>query len=317
MTTVTAAVGAAALVSSFVLSTILQRYRAKIRYPRKCKVVRLFIYPVKGFKTIEMTSAIALPRGFEGDRRFMVVKEDGSFLTQRENSRMATVSCKFHSLDQVLELSHEDLGLIFVSNWAVGPRKEVRVWRDTLGNAIDQGDSVAQWISTALDLPGLRLVYMADDVHRPVNPKTIEGHEVSFADGFPYLVASTSSLKDLNDKIGGPEDIPITRFRPNIVVEGLFPWLEDKVGTIIHFPNGQSMQFVKPCDRCKVTTINQDSGEISLSQEPLKTMRTFRRIMNDTGVYFATNAVVFGESKNGKPIQVGDEVDIEWFPNSD
>ena len=54
----------------------LTRYRDRTRFPRKCKVVKLFIYPVKGLKGIELESVEALQRGFKHDRRFMVVDEE-------------------------------------------------------------------------------------------------------------------------------------------------------------------------------------------------------------------------------------------------
>ena len=68
-----------------------------------------------------------------------------------------------------------------------------------------------QWLGKSVTL-----VYMPDDVERAVNPKYGEsGDIVSFADGYPVLLASTSSLDDLNARLDEP--VPMDRFRPNLV----------------------------------------------------------------------------------------------------
>ena len=186
----------------------------------------------------------------------------------------------------------------------------MRVWKSFVDNAIDQGDKAASFVSRILG-KSVRLVYMGDDTHRPVNAEVAPGHEVSFADGYPFLVASTSSLSDLNRRIPKVEDrVPMERFRPNIVVEGLHPWTEDIVGARLKFKSGHVIRLVKPCDRCKVTTTDQQTGIVSSNQEPLKTLRTFRRIKNSAEVFFAMNAVL--EIQGHGPMELG-EVEMDWF----
>ena len=176
-----------------------------------------------------------------------------------------------------------------------------------MDKAVDQGDAVADFLTRSIG-KSTRLVFMGDDCHRDVNPEVAEGHEVSFADGYPYLIASTSSLNELNKRLSEP--IPMSRFRPNIVVEGLFPWTEDLNGTRLTLSSGHVFQIVKPCDRCKVTTIDQDTGVMQANQEPLKTLRTFRRIKDTVDVFFATNAIL--EKSSSEPVRPG-RVTLDWF----
>jgi uncharacterized protein YcbX len=149
------------------------------------------------------------------------------------------------------------------------------------------------------------------DTVRFCNEEVAPGQQVSFADGYPVLAASVTSLDDLNKRVKG-EVIPMARFRPNIVLDGLFPWTEDYNGTILKFANGQRLKFVKPCDRCKVTTTDQNLGIVQPSGEPLKTLRTFRRIKDTVDVYFATNCIV--ENVVTDPISLArNEIEVEWF----
>src|SRR5687768_2974916 len=51
----------------------------------------LFIHPVKSLRAVSVPSVELDALGIVGDRRFMVVDENGRFLTQRSLSRMALV----------------------------------------------------------------------------------------------------------------------------------------------------------------------------------------------------------------------------------
>jgi uncharacterized protein YcbX len=262
-----------------------------------------------------MESVEAMDRGFKHDRRFMVVDEEYNFITQREYPQMATVKCEIFQ-DSILMLSCGGSSIL-VSNWKEGPKRTARVWRSIVDNCIDQGDEVANWITKILQSRNCRLVYMDDDTHRAVNEAVAPGHEVSFADGYPYLIASTSSLDDLNKRIvnAGGEAVPMSRFRPSIVIEGLFPWTEDIDGAEVKFPaSGHVLRILKPCDRCKVTTIDQASGVMERSGEPLKTLRAFRKIKHSVDVFFATNAILVQNGAQTKNITLGAAVEIDWYP---
>jgi uncharacterized protein len=114
-------------------------------------------------------------------------------------------------------------------------------------------------------------------------------------------VISAESLRDLNSRLDDP--LPMNRFRPNVVVEGLGPFGEDsarflRIGEV-------EIELVRPCARCVITTTDQDSGV--RGREPLRTLAAFRTRELDGG----GRGVVFGQ--NGIPrttgtIAVGDSV---------
>lgn len=220
--------------------------------------------------------------------------------------------------------------------------RPVRVWSSTVADAVDQGDDIGRWLSTALSYPNLRLVYM-DQQHKPTQrftsakwlpfgslvpylpPSVVSflgsalsslSRNVSFADGYPILLANRSSLDDLNRRIvdraaagtdsklamaaahdpfiGKPT--PMNRFRPNVVVaaagpaRSLRPWAEDTWTGLEIVPAGSGnsgissaplrLAGVKRCDRCLVTTTDHLTGRRgdgdAALREPLATLSSFR-----------------------------------------
>ena len=60
---------------------------------------------------------------------------------------------------------------------------------------------------------------------------------------------------------------------------------EDALGAFSH--RRDPLRAVKPCDRCVVTTTDQETTERGV--EPLRTLSTFRKV--DGKVYFGQNVV--------------------------
>ena len=55
------------------------------------EVSALYYYPIKSCRGITLGEAQLDARGIAGDRAYMVIDEDGGFLTQRELPRMALI----------------------------------------------------------------------------------------------------------------------------------------------------------------------------------------------------------------------------------
>ncbi|CAN6168006.1 unnamed protein product [Urochloa humidicola] len=148
---------------------------------------------------------------------------------------------------------------------------------------------------------------------RLTDPDYARGYKTMFSDGFPFLITSQGSLDALNEILKEP--IPINRFRPNILVEGCHPYAEDLWKTIKI--NKLTFQGVKLCGRCKVPTINQDTG-IPSPTEPTETLQTYRSgevllpsRKNKRQVYFGQNAVCkesLSVNGEGRMIKIGDPV---------
>ena len=262
-------------------------------------VAEIRIYPVKGLSGRAVAEAVVEPWGLAGDRRYMVVDAgSGRFLSQRDLPRMAVLEAAPRAGG--LDLSGPGLGQLAVDE--PGPDaapRDVTVWRDRV-SARDAGPDAAAWLSAALDR-ACRLVHMPDPAEaRPVDPDYAEADDrVSFADGFPVLVTNAASLADLNARLAGP--VSMDRFRTNIAVVGAEAWAEDgwqrvRIGAV-------PFAGTKDCARCAVTTVDQDTGERSPENEPVRTLARFRRKAGGR-IIFGQNLIPRGTGR----IAVGDAV---------
>jgi uncharacterized protein YcbX len=253
----------------------------------------IFIYPVKACRGISVPGADVGPRGFEGDRRWMIVDGADEFVTQRERPELALVGTRLAG--DAIELAAAGLPPLAVPRrHDVGPARTVRVWRHW-GRAVEHRAG-SEWFTRLLG-GAHRLVYMPDDHLRRVNPdRAGRDHFVGFADGYPFLIVSRASLDDLNARLAAP--VEIERFRPNLVVEGAAPYAEDdwaelRIGRL-------RFRGVKRCDRCSVTTVDPRTGV--RGHEPLRTLATYRK--QDGKVWFGMNLV----HEEMGPLAVGDSV---------
>jgi uncharacterized protein YcbX len=264
-------------------------------------VSQLYIYPVKGLQAIAVPSARCTERGFEHDRRFMVVDAQGKFMSQREHPLMATVWTDI--ADGMLVLSAPDLTQVEIPLEPQGQASaRVQVWNSTC-DAVPASRAGDAWLTDYLGIP-CRLVYMPESTRRECNPEFAPGKIVSFADGYPYLVTNEASLADLNARIAAKAapTVPMNRFRPSIVVAGADAYAED------HWPElrmgSAVLRSAKPCGRCQVTTTDQATGE-RLGPEPLVTLGEYRD-GGKFGIMFGQN---YATERTGT-IRVGDTVTL-------
>lgn len=248
-------------------------------------LVSLHSYPVKSCRGIAHESALLTAAGLEHDREWMFATPDGRFLTQRDEPRLATVDVSVQG--EALRLSAEGAGEVTVPVGLDGSRVRTKVWGDPC-DAIDQGRVVAEWASALLGREVRLLRFDAASSRRSDTEWTGEVEAFSlFSDGFPLLVVSRASLDDLNSRLDVP--VPMERFRPNLVLDGLPPFGEDGLHEIEC--EGVRLRIVKPCTRCIVTTTDQQSGA-RMGEEPLRTLKTYRWDPALRGVAFGQNAIV-------------------------
>ncbi len=250
-------------------------------------LTQLYTYPIKSCAALSHTRIELDARGPIGDRRWMVVDSDGVFITQREIPALALIQPHFE--DGQLRLSAPGMPAVHVPlQRRDGPCRSVRVWKD-ICEALDEGDDLAAWLSEYLHTAA-RLVRMPDSFVRPVDPRYARTPaQTGFADAFPLLIVAEESLAELNRRLveRGSAAIPISRFRPNLVVAGCDPFAEDTWRTVQI--GAVTLDIVKPCARCATTTVDQATGAIPDSAEPLATLNTFRK--QDGKVMFAQNAI--------------------------
>ncbi len=251
---------------------------------RMTSVQELNVYPVKSCRGIARQTVRLQPTGFEWDRQWMVVDATDSFITQRTHPKLATIEPALAA--DALSLSAKGAGTLRVPFELQGPPVTVRVWND-ICTAQDQGDEPSEWLSAVLG-DSVRLVRVSSQMDRMANARFAgpDPAPVTFVDGYPILVCNRASLEDLNARM--PKPIPMARFRPNLVLEGLGPFAEDRIAALRI--GDVTLRLVKPSIRCIITSTDQQTGERSIN--PLPVLKQFRFNRELMGVAFGENAVI-------------------------
>ncbi|MSQ54787.1 MAG: MOSC domain-containing protein [Betaproteobacteria bacterium] len=273
-------------------------------------ITALHVYPVKSCRGIAAERAVLGPAGLEvfgvGDREWMVVDAKRRFLTQREEPGLARIvpriSASYCSLAapgvEPLELELDARTASCV---------EVAIWESAV-TALDCGEAPAAWISRVLRREA-RLVRFDPAWRRESDRRVTAGLLAlnRFSDGFPLLVLGNASLQDLNRRLveAGRGQLPMDRFRPNIVLEGLEPYEEDFVARWSAGP--VVLRPVKPCPRCAIPSIDQASGEPGL--DPRDILAGYR-LHAKHGIVLGQNAVT--ESGIGAELRVGQVLAEDW-----
>jgi uncharacterized protein len=275
-------------------------------------LTQLFLYPIKSCAGMAVQSATLLESGLMADgvhdREWMLVTEEGQFMTQREFPRMAVIQPRpdGNSL-RVRAAALPDLLLPLAWNDDAAVR-QVRIW-DDLVDALDAGDAAAAWFSGLLDVR-CRLVRFRRETVRPTSVKWTGGvpSQTRFADAYPLLLIGQASLDDLNARLraAGRSSLPMERFRPNLVVDGLEAFEEDYLASLAAGP--VEIRPVKPCARCPIPSIDQATGVPG--PDPLDILQTYRANPRlDGAICMGMNCIL--TSGAGSSLAVGQELDVE------
>ena len=277
-------------------------------------ISQLFIYPVKSCAGIEVSEARITPTGLERDREWMIIDQDGQFLTQRQIPHMVWITPSL--TEDALILNAPQQPAISIPFAQRGKSLTVTVWRDTLA-ADDMGDAVAAWLDHYLAVPGkqFRLVRFATNARRVSAVQWTQGVEYPnmFSDGFAALVVTQQALDELNDRLvaAGHEVVSMLRFRPNIVIEGLDAHTEDDLQSLrIHTASGLiEISMAKPCPRCPIPDI--DPFTALSSPEVGHTLQTYRALPKMQGaICFGMNAIV--QSGMGRALHSGQPLEADY-----
>lgn len=261
----------------------------------------LHAYPVKSCAGISPSQVRLSATGLPHDREWMLVDPNGRFITQRDDPRLALVATAIR--DERLWLSAPGLGSVAVGLDHLGTLREVGVW-DSRCPAFDAGDAAAEFFSALLGR-ATRLVRF-DPAHQRLSNRewTAEIQAPNlFSDGYPLLILSLASLQDLNYRIG--RELPMNRFRPNIVLGGVPAYAEDRIREIA--VAGLQLRLTKPCTRCVITTTDQATGRRD-GEEPLRTLTGYRYDPVLRGVTFGRNAVIVRGV--GEVLRPGQEISL-------
>ena len=271
--------------------------------PASARIAALYRYPLKSARGQSLREARLCSTGFEHDRQWMLVTPQGRFITQREQPRLALLRADSGATG--LGIAAPDLPTLSIAHSGVRHSCQVHIWRDECA-AFDAGDEVAAALSHWLGSP-CRLVRF-DPAQRRLSERRYSGEVEAtngFSDGYPLLLISEASRADLNRRVG--RELPMNRFRPNIVLEGLAAYDEDqlhelRLGKVV-------LRAVKACTRCSITTTDQETGTLD-GAEPLRTLKSYRYDAALGGVCFGQNLVMV--SGAGSALAVGAQFQLRW-----
>lgn len=259
-------------------------------------------FPVKSCRGEAVETAVAEPWGLAGDRRWMVVDEGGEAITARTVHSMLLIRPRLVPGGMVVSADGEpDLQTPQPSGHPI----PVTVHGNPL-RASSAGPTADAWFTRVIGRPA-RLVYLDDPTGRPTSSRFTQPQDrVSFADGYPIHLVSEASLGALNELIAaGPlaeqGPLPALRFRPNLVVSGGEPWVDDgwrriRIGAA-------QFRVVKGCDRCVMTTLDPET--LAKGKEPIATLARHRRW--DGATWFGMDLIT---DTPGATIAVGDQIEV-------
>lgn len=271
------------------------------------------LYPIKSCAGLSLNEATVTSQGLMTeqiyDREWMVVDLNGACLTQREHPRMALIkpTLKGATLEvQAPGMLRLEIPL-GLPDPATAPTLRTHLWDDTV-LAYDCDELTAAWFSNAVGVP-CRLARFHVNAERPVSTKWTNGVQATtmFSDGYPILVVGEASLQDLNQKLvaAGRQALPMNRFRPNLVIDGIEAFEEDyaesyQLGEVVLKP-------VKPCPRCPMPSIDQETG--AFGPDPMDIMQSYRAKPELEGALcFGMNAILLaGEDQR---VRVGQEIEV-------
>ena len=278
----------------------------------------LFVYPVKSLGVVRVNSMectkLGLKSGWLRDRTLMVIDLNGHFVTARQWPKMVQVIPSISG--SILTLSAPGMMSTSIDlSQLQGKGFRVAVWGQPV-SACDCGEESARWLSRFLlqEDTGFRLVYYPLDY--PTREIRTRGKIFSvtnddtgaYPDSTSYCLINESSVTDLNSRLEDP--VAPDQFRPNFVVKGASPYEEDTWGWIKIGDN--IFKSVMPCTRCILTTVDFETGTKHPRAEPLKTLKSYRQIMDPDVRPLVGESPVMGihlglRSPNGT-IRIGDPV---------
>jgi len=257
-------------------------------------LTQINVYPIKSMTGFEVSSAYVGETGLAFDRQMMLIDDQGRFVTARKSPQLLAFKCVMHEGGVVITNSEGRSFKIndddFISSVSVS------IWRHDM-SAVVANNKINQWLSDELNI-NVRLVKINEQSERTVKNSS---HSLAFSDGYPLLIIGEQSLELLNEKAS--ESSLMSQFRSNLVFSGDTPFIEDtwrriKIGEV-------EFEFLKPCQRCIMTTVDMTTLKFRESKEPLRTLATFRTD-NRGRLMFGENLI----AKNNGVINIGDNIEV-------
>ncbi|KHJ99490.1 MOSC beta barrel domain protein [Oesophagostomum dentatum] len=235
------------------------------------RISRLIVYPVKSCRGIVLKKSYLTKTGLRYDRIFMV-ESCGTVLTQKREPKMCKLLTKLDESAGMLVLSstEDPTFSIRVSLFDGNEPSQARI---VCVNNIQTSECALEattWLTSFLKLPDCKLRRVQQYSNK------------SLSNEAPYLVVNEASIKTLADAIGISTSEAVHRFRPNLVIRGIPPFIEDTAKYIII--DNFRFEVIKKCTRCEMICVNPATG----AKEPqlIVALRNFRGKQKMTfGIY--------------------------------
>ena len=142
---------------------------------------------------------------------------------------------------------------------------------------------------------------------------------ITFSDVAPYLVISTKSWENAQRRLPPGENMDISKFRPNIIVEGAGQEFEEDYWAEIQIGEKAVIVLTQNCNRCNSLNVDYGTGKVGVGEggRMLKKLQSDRRV--DLGAKYSPIFGRYGFLKRvdggkvegeGVEISVGDEVKV-------
>jgi uncharacterized protein YcbX len=174
--------------------------------------------------------------------------------------------------------------------------------------AIDQGDKAADWFSSFLSKK-VRFVKLA----AAVNPKDSSRKQTKATSSYrtPIHVVSKESLKVVSAKVGN--ELVHDRLRPNMVIAGVLPFIEDlvdeiKIGSLSL--TGEALCRIEPSKEELDTALLSQLGSVRSAETLVSVNEKYKTKIKDDELYLGVNVAASLKTGNSTRIFVGQEVDM-------
>lgn len=298
---------------SYVLVTfviVLVFYLFVRKEKKEISLVDIIVYPVKSCAGLHLAKAEISELGIKDDRKWAIFLECKS-ISQLEEPKMLHLQPSFkydsHSVQTHLVLSFTGFAdCVIPLNEETSSPKDF-ILEEANGQFIDQGDKAAAWLTEVFG-KNYRLGRLCTP--RVIGKiaefagKSFAVQELSFASEGQVLIVSQESLEELTESVPVHvrKKLNFDCFRPNLIVKNCPMYSEDHWGKFLI--NNVFFEGIKKCDRCRMTTINQQTDEFDKDCEPLNTLR--KKHGNGTKGFFGLLAVRL----NNGLIRIGDKIRV-------
>lgn len=179
----------------------------------------------------------------------MITEPDGTFITARQFPQMVRFTpSPFHD---GLHLTAPDgsSALVRFADFALRDAP-TEVWGNHFTARIAPA-AINKWLSGFFSRD-VQLRWVGPQLTRRV--KRHVDVPLSFADGYPYLLANEASLRDVQQRC--PASVKMEQFRPNIVVSGAGAREDTESDSYWR----RHFDVAKPCSRCIFTTVSPEKA---------------------------------------------------------